>query len=94
MISVYRLRRCTVKMDKSFSCVIENLGYDIIETEIANHFDMGEPDNSGLPIEMREDESGKFVIVCSRKSGEFNISVKPAGNGKYMLFVSAIGKIK
>lgn len=57
-----------------FECEIENLYYGTIEKEISNYFNMGYPDNSSIPPEMKENSSDECILVCTRKSGNFNIS--------------------
>ena len=68
-----------------FECEIENLYYITIESEIAHYFDMGSPDNSNVPPEMQENVSDECILICTRKSGTFEISNRKLENGKYHL---------
>ncbi len=77
-----------------FECEIDNLYYGTIEGEIATHYDMGSPDNSSLPIQLEDNDRGTdYILVCSRKSGEFSISNYKLPNGKYHLSVYPHGKL-
>jgi len=78
----------------SFECEINDLGYSAIEWEIANYFDMGTPDSSGLPMIMRENESiNDCILVCSDKSGTFSIRNIKLTNDRFLLCVRLIGKL-
>jgi len=72
---------------------IDNLYYRTIERIITNCFDMGSPDNSNIPPYFVENYSDEFILVGTKKSGSFNISVNKLANGKYNLWVSLIGKL-
>ncbi len=76
-----------------FECEIDNLYYITIEREIAHYFNMGSPDNSGIPPKMQENVSGECILVCSRKSGTFEICNHKKTNGKYLLSVDLKGKL-
>ena len=78
----------------NFECEINALGFSTIESEIANYFDMGEPDSSGLPIIMGEDEGiNECSLTCTRKSGSFSIRNYKIGDNKYLLNVRLIGQL-
>lgn len=78
----------------SFECEINSLGYDVIEQEIANYFNMGSPDNSSLPIVMNEGESiNECIVNCSDKSGTFSIRNIQVSDGKYLLYVTLKSKL-
>ena len=70
-----------------FECEIENLYYITIEREIAHYFNMGSPDNSSVPPKMQENVSDEYALVCTRKSGTFEICNSKLANGKYLLSV-------
>jgi hypothetical protein len=70
------------------SCKIDNLYYSTIEHAITDYYDMGYPDGSSIPVTMKEDESGTFTIVATKKYGEFHIRIVKQPNGKYWLYVS------
>ncbi len=76
-----------------FECEVENLYYTTIEGEISRYFDMGYPDNSGIPPEMKENGSDECILVCTKKSGSFLITNYKLKNGKYLLSVSLKGKL-
>lgn len=76
-----------------FECEIDNLGYTTIEGEISRYFDMGSPDNSNIPPQMREDSSETCIFVCARKSGNFRITNFRLNSGNYLLQVTLIGKL-
>lgn len=76
-----------------FECEVENLWYTTIEREISRYFNMGSPDNSSIPPKMQEDISEDCILVCTRKSGNFDISNYKLDNGKYLLAVSLKGKL-
>ena len=76
-----------------FECELDNLYYHTIEREIAYYFDMGQPDNSNIPLEMQQNSSETCILICTRKSGEFDISNYLLKNGKYLLSVSLKGKL-
>lgn len=78
----------------SLSTKIDNLYYSIIEREITDFYDMGMPDSSNIPIECSEDTYGTYILIGSKKEGEFSIKITKQPDGKYWLFVSAVGKIK
>lgn len=79
---------------KSFECEINDLGYNVIEQEIANHFKMGMPDNSSLPVIMKEDEIiNECILNCSDKSGTFSIRNIKVSDGRYLLFVTLKGNL-
>lgn len=78
----------------SFECEINSLGYDVIEQEISNYFNMGSPDNSGLPIIMDENEIiSECILNCSEKSGTFSIRNIKVSDGRYLLYVTLKGKL-
>lgn len=80
--------------NSNFECEINDLGFSTIESEIANYFDMGEPDSSGLPTIMRENESiNECSLICTRKSGSFSIRNYKIGDNRYLLNVRLIGKL-
>lgn len=79
--------------DTYFECEVENLWYTTIEGEISRYFNMGYPDNSSIPPEMEEGTSDECILVCTRKSGSFNVSNYKLSNGKYLLSVSLKGKL-
>ncbi|MDU6263729.1 MAG: hypothetical protein E6600_04435 [Anaerocolumna aminovalerica] len=76
-----------------FECEIDNLGYSTIEWEIANYFDMGMPDNSSIPPQMREDSCEDCTLICTKKSGDFSIRNYKLKDRKYLLSVSLKGKL-
>lgn len=76
-----------------FECEVENLNGYMIEEAISNYFDMGFPDNSDIPQEMLEDRSEKCILICTKKSGTFDIFNYKLNNGKYALSVSLVGKL-
>lgn len=76
-----------------FECEISNLSYYKIEEAISDYFNMGSPDNSNIPPEMLVDSSDEYILVCSKKSGEFSISNYKLKDGTYMLSVSLRGKL-
>lgn len=76
-----------------FECEIENLYYITIEREIAYYFDMGSPDNSSVPPQMQENVYDECILVCTRKSGTFEICNSKLANGKYLLSVDLKGKL-
>ena len=76
-----------------FKCEIENLFYVVIEKEIANYFNMGSPDNSNIPPKMQENISEEYILICTRKSGTFEICNRKLANGKYFLSVYLKGKL-
>lgn len=76
-----------------FEFEIENLYYTTIEGEIAHYFNMGSPDNSNVPSEMQENVSDECILICTRKSGTFEICNSKLANGKYHLSVSLKGKL-
>lgn len=81
-------------MSNSFECEIKDLGYDTIEQEIANYYNMGVPDNSGLPIIMKENEIiQECILNCSKKSGTFSIRNIKVDDGRYLLYVTLKGKL-
>ena len=80
-------------MTTYFECEIENLYYTTVERAIARHFDMGSPDNSTIPPKLSENFSDEYILVCTKKSGTFDISVHKQVNGKYLLQVSLQGKL-
>lgn len=82
-------------MSNSFECEIKDLGYDTIEQEIANYYNMGTPDNSGLPIIMKENEIiQECILNCSKKSGTFSIRNIKVDDGRYLLYVTLKGKLE
>lgn len=82
-------------MSNSFECEIKDLGYDTIEQEIANYYNMGAPDNSGLPIIMKENEIiQECILNCSKKSGTFSIRNIKVDDGRYLLYVTLKGKLE
>lgn len=76
-----------------FECEIENLYYTTIEEEISRYFNMGSPDNSNVPPEMQENASDECTLICTRKSGKFEICNSKLANGKYLLSVYLKGKL-
>lgn len=72
---------------------IENLHYITVERVIARYFNMGSPDNSNIPPLLQADSSDQYILVCTQKSGTFNISIHKQTNGKYLLQVSLVGKL-
>lgn len=76
-----------------FECEIENLYYITIEREISHYFNMGSPDNSGLPSKMQENVSEECILICTRKSGTFEICNSKLADGKYLLVVDLKGKL-
>ena len=79
----------------SFECEIKDLGCDTIEREISNYFRMGAPDNSGLPIIMKENEIiNECILNCSIKSGTFSIRNIKVTEGKYLLYVTLKGELE
>lgn len=78
----------------SLSIKIDNLYYSTIEREISDFYDMGMIDSSNLPIECSEDTCGTYILIGSKKEGEFNIRIAKQTDDKYWLFASPVGKIK
>lgn len=76
-----------------FECEIENLHYITIEREIALYFNMGSPDHSTFPPKMQENVSDECALVCTRKSGTFEVSNNKLANGKYFLSVYLKGNL-
>ena len=86
-----------------FECEIENLYYITIERKIASYFDMGSPDNSSIPPQMRNDplffvqisvySPDVLSCICTKKSGSFRISNQKQLDGKYALSVDLKGKL-
>lgn len=76
-----------------FECEIDNLYYSTIEGEIAHYFNMGSPDNSNIPPEMQENVSEECILICTKKSGTFEICNYKLSSGKYLLSVSLKGKL-
>ena len=76
-----------------FECEIDNLYYSTVEGEIARYFNMGSPDNSSIPPEMQENVSDECILICTKKSGTFEIYNYKLSNGKYLLSVSLKGKL-
>lgn len=76
------------------STEVENLYYHTIENIIADYFDLGFPDNSSLPVEFAENESGVFTLIGTKARGQFYISIRKLTNGKYSVYISSSGKIK
>lgn len=76
-----------------FKCEVDNLYFTTIEEAISSYFDMGFPYSSGLPSEMKENSSGRYVLACLEKSGEFRVSNYKLKNGKHMLSVSLNEKL-
>ena len=72
---------------------IANLYYGTIEDIIADHYNLGSPDSSNIPPEMAPNESGSYILVGTRASGEFSITVKAQPDGSYWLMAHVIGKI-
>ena len=54
---------------------------------------MGYPNNSDLPIEMQEGIGETCTLICTKKSGRFNVSIYKLKNGKYQLSVTLQGKL-
>lgn len=83
-------------MDNSethFECEISNLHYITVEREIAKYFNMGRSDNSSIPPKLNENSSGQYTLICTRKSGKFEITNTELKNGKYLLSVDLIDKL-
>lgn len=76
-----------------FECEIENLYYTTIEREIAHYFNMGSPDHSTISPQMQENVSDEYALVCTRKSGTFEICNSKLADGKYLLSVDLKGKL-
>ncbi|WP_033166563.1 hypothetical protein [Clostridium sp. KNHs205] len=76
-----------------FECEVKDLSYYTIEREISNYFNMGIPDNSNIPPEMKEDSWENCILVCTEKSGEFSIRNYRLTNGNIFLSVTLKGKI-
>lgn len=76
-----------------FECEVESLYCYEIEEAIANYFDMGYPDNSEIQQEMLENRSEKCILICTKKSGTFDITNYKLKNGKYTLSVTLVGKL-
>lgn len=76
-----------------FECEIENLYYATVEEEIAHYYIMGSPDNSSVPPQMQENVSDECILVCTKKSGKFEIRNHKLANGKYLLSVDLKGKL-
>lgn len=76
-----------------FEFEIDNLYYSTIERAIADYFDMGYADNSNIPPKMKENTSNEYILICTKKSGTFDISISKKSNGKFYLSVSLKGKI-
>lgn len=76
-----------------FECEIENLYYITIEREIAHYFNMGSPDHSTIPPATKENITDEYSLVCTKKSGTFEISNRKLENGKYHLSVTLKGKL-
>lgn len=76
-----------------FECEIDNLYYITVEREIAKYFNMGRSDNSNIPPEMKENDSGQYKIICTERSGDFEISNTRLENGKYFLSVDLINNL-
>lgn len=76
-----------------FECKVDNLYYVTIEREIAKYFDMGRSDNSSIPPKLNENSSGQYTLICTRKSGKFEITNTELKNGKYLLSVDLIDKL-
>lgn len=76
-----------------FECEIENLYYITIERDIAHYFNMGSPDNSNIPPQMQENVSDECILVCTKKSGTFELCNRKLTNSKYLLSVSLKGKL-
>lgn len=72
---------------------IDNLYYRTIERIITDYFDMGSPDNSNIPPNFAENHSAEYILIGTKKSGTFNISVNKLTNGKYNLWVTLKGKL-
>jgi len=81
---------------ESLNVTIDNLYYSTVEREITDFYDMGYPDNSSLPMEFRENESGTYSIFATKKWGEFHIRINKKRDGKYDLYVSPykLAKVK
>lgn len=77
----------------SFECEIDNLYYSTIEDKIIRYFNMGYSDNSNIPPQMEENSSGTYILIGTRKSGEFIVSNYKLNNGKFCLSVSLEGKL-
>jgi len=69
------------------NCKIKNLYYSTIEDKITNYYNMGYSDNSNLPSEMRENESDTFIIIATKKYGEFHIKITKQPDEMYWLSV-------
>lgn len=78
----------------SLSIKIDNLYHSTIEREISDFYDMGMIDSSNLPIECSKDAFGTYILIGSKKEGEFNIRIAKQTDGKYWLFASPVGRIK
>lgn len=76
-----------------FECEVDNLYYVTIEREIAKYFDMGRSDNSSIPPAIKENSFGQYTLICTEKSGKFEISNTKLKNGKYLLSVDLIDKL-
>jgi len=78
----------------SFQCEIDNLCYTTVEGEISRYYDMGSPDSSGFPPILPDNYMGNiYSLSCSRKYGEFYVSIYKLLNGKYQLSVYPKGKL-
>lgn len=78
----------------SLSTEIDNLYYSTVEREIAHFYDMGMCESSNIPIECSEDTCDTYILIGSKKEGEFNIRIAKQTDGKYWLSASPVGKIK
>lgn len=73
-----------------FECEIDNLSYITIEEEISSYFSMGEPDDSDIPMDMKENSYQTCTLKCDKKSGSFRIKNYALKNDKYQLVVTAL----
>lgn len=71
------------------STKIDRLYYTAIEREIANYYDLGSVNSSGLPVTLSEDEYGTYYIDGTKRHGDFSIRITKQPDGTYWLFVSA-----
>ena len=54
---------------------------------------MWSPDNSSIPPEIQENISDECILICTKKSGTFEICNSKLSKGKYRLSVSLKGKL-
>jgi hypothetical protein len=73
---------------------INQLDLKAVENAISAHFELGYPQHSTLPEQIRENDSGVYALAGCRGLGVFLITIHKLKNSRYSLKATLKGEIK